>query len=102
MKDKFSYKFYKSKAWQDCRAGYIKSVYALCERCQCPGHIVHHKISLTPNNITNPVITLNWEQLEYLCLRCHNDEHGVGKPAEVIREGLCFDSKGDVVKSETD
>lgn len=72
--------FYKTTAWKRCRAAYIKSVGGLCERCLkdgliVPGYIVHHKCYLTPENITNPNVTLNWDNLEYLCLDCHNKEH---------------------------
>ena len=72
--------FYKSTAWQRCRDSYIKSVGGLCERCLAdglivPGYIVHHKCYLTPENIKDPSITLNFDNLEYLCHVCHNKEH---------------------------
>ena len=72
--------FYKSARWQKCRASYIKSVGGLCERCLSkglivPGDIVHHKCYLTPDNINDPATALNWDNLELLCLECHNKEH---------------------------
>ena len=72
--------FYKTAAWLKCRAAYIKSVGGLCERCLAdgkivPGFIVHHKCYLTPDNIQDPGISLNWDNLEYLCQDCHNKEH---------------------------
>ena len=72
--------FYKSTAWQQCRAAYIKSVGGLCERCLSegkivPGYIVHHKCYLTPDNINDPSVSLNFDNLEYLCQECHNQEH---------------------------
>ena len=39
------------------------------------GDIVHHKIRITAENVHDPEITLNFENLELLCRRCHNDEH---------------------------
>lgn len=77
--------FYKSAAWKKCRAGYIKYVGGLCERCLArglivPGYIVHHKIHLTQDNVMDPSITLNYENLEYLCRDCHNEEHFSSKP----------------------
>ncbi|HHT71895.1 MAG TPA: HNH endonuclease [Firmicutes bacterium] len=69
-------KFYKSKAWRQCRHAYSSSQHGLCERCGSAGWIVHHKIYLTPGNINSPEITLNWINLELLCLDCHNREHG--------------------------
>ena len=104
MAKEFSKKFYNSKAWLDCREGYIKSVHGLCNRCLkqgniVNGYIVHHKILLTPSNIDNPDITLNWNELEYLCIDCHNKEH-MGTHKEVVREGLMFNSRGEIVKKE--
>jgi 5-methylcytosine-specific restriction enzyme A len=107
MAKEFSKQFYKSKAWQECRAGYIQSVQGLCETCLeqgeiKPGYIVHHKVLLTPQNINDLEISLNWKLLKYECKQCHdkNDGHGVGNAGEVIREGLMFNEKGDVVKVE--
>lgn len=76
--------FYKSAAWEKCRAGYISYVGGLCERCLAKGYynagvIVHHKIHLTPDNIEIPEITLSYNNLELLCLECHNREHFKGK-----------------------
>lgn len=98
----FSISFYKSKAWLDCRDGYIQSAHGLCERCLDkgivkPGYIVHHKELLTPENINNPYVTLNWDKLEYVCQDCHNKEHH-GNDHEVVREGLTFDEKGELVE----
>jgi hypothetical protein len=100
MAQEWAKAFYKSKAWLDCRAAYIASVYGLCECCTRkgetkPGLILHHKIKLTPSNINNPDITLNHIHLEYLCLDCHNAEHSTSK---VLREGLMFDKEGQVVE----
>jgi 5-methylcytosine-specific restriction enzyme A len=89
--------FYNSKAWKKCRTGYIAGVYGLCEKCEAPGYILHHKKELTPENIHDPNVSLNWNNLEYLCLVCHNREHG-NSDHEVIREGLAFDSNGNVVR----
>lgn len=102
MAKEFSKAFYKSKAWLSCRAGFIQSVYGLCNRCleegkTIPGFIVHHKIYINANNINNYDIILNWDNLEYLCHEHHNKEH-FGKHKEVIREGLIFDSNGDIIE----
>ena len=96
MAQDFSRSFYKSKAWQQTRKAYIDEVNGLCERCKAkglytPGYIVHHKVKLTPRNINDPDITLNWDNLEYLCTECHNDEHLPSKPTA---DGLMFDEEG--------
>ncbi len=95
MAKDFAEAFYKSAAWLHCRASYIEHVHGLCERCHRPGYIVHHKCYLNPDNITDPDVTLNWDNLEYLCLDCHNREHG-GKDHKSVKDGLFFDENGDL------
>ena len=77
----FAEKLYKSKAWQRCRKVYAAKAGGLCERCLArglvtPGEIVHHRIHLTPNNVSDPTITMNFDNLELLCRNCHGKEHG--------------------------
>jgi len=106
MAKEWAKKFYNSTAWKKCRVAYIKSVQGLCETCLEQGEIrtgfiVHHKILLTPQNINNYEISLNWDYLKYECKEHHdeNEGHGVQKAGDVIREGLMFDDKGDIVPS---
>ena len=94
MAQSWSKVFYQSKAWRECRAGYIMTVQGLCERCRGLGYIVHHKTTLTEDNINDPMITLNWGQLEYLCLTCHNKVNTV----DDIRQGLSFNDKGELIE----
>jgi hypothetical protein len=93
----FAKKFYHSKVWRKCRASFIKYRLGQCERCINPGQIVHHKILLTPNNIDDPEITLNFRHLELLCQDCHNKEHHAKH--SVVAEGLMFDSTGQLVQA---
>lgn len=92
----FATKFYNSKAWQQCRDAYYISQHGICERCHGVGLIVHHKIELTPANINDPSIALNWANLELLCLECHNREHG---NVEVLEDGLSFDEDGNLTRA---
>jgi hypothetical protein len=89
-------KFYKSKAWQECRQAYFIYRHGICERCGRPGEIVHHKEYLTPANINDPNITMGFDNLELLCQDCHNKEHSK-QPS--IKEGLTFDAEGNPVQS---
>jgi 5-methylcytosine-specific restriction endonuclease McrA len=89
----FAKKFYKSKAWQDCREAFFKSKFGLCEQCGAGGVIVHHKIILTPQNINDPSVTMNWDKLELLCLLCHNKAHGSGSTSD----GTMFDAAGNLI-----
>lgn len=98
MAKEYAKKFYKSKEWIKCRTSYIKSVHGLCERCEAPGYIVHHKVHLNKSNISNPDITLNHNNLEYLCLDCHNEHHKFNREKiKVTREGFKFNDKGELV-----
>lgn len=77
----YAQEFYSSKAWKECRRTYAASVGGLCEICYrsgrvTPGEIVHHKIHITPQNITNPEIVLSWDNLELVCRDCHAQVHG--------------------------
>ena len=92
MAKDFSSQFYKSKVWQNTRAGYIRSVGGLCENClrsgiYKAGEIVHHKQELTPENINNPEIALSWDNLELLCRDCHAKTHGNKKRYHVDEFG---------------
>lgn len=76
--------FYVSWKWRKCRTAYAKSVGNMCERCRRRGIIevgskknpleTHHIIPLTDDNINDPNITLNWNNMELLCKRCHDEE----------------------------
>lgn len=76
----FAKQFYCSKAWKETRKAYAKSRGGLCERClrkglYRPGVIVHHKVYLSPENISDPAVSLCWDNLELLCRECHAQEH---------------------------
>lgn len=76
----FAASFYSSKPWQNTRLAFRKAKGGLCERClkdgrYSAGEIVHHKIPISPDNINDPDITLNWNNLELLCRDCHGKEH---------------------------
>lgn len=90
--------FYNSKAWLSCRESFISKRVAIdggkCERCDKAGKIVHHIKYITPTNINNPDITLNHDNLEYLCDYCHKVEHK--QAYNVTQDGLRFNSKGEL------
>lgn len=103
MAKEYAKAFYNSTAWIKCKNSYIKSVFGLCERCGKPGYIVHHKKHLTPNNINNPDITLNHDNLEYLCLECHNIEHKFKCERKPITAPYTrFDLQGNLIQVNSD
>ena len=72
--------FYKSRGWKNTREAYMKHARGLCERCLSkgiitPAEIVHHKVFLTPENINDPYVSLNWQNLEAVCRDCHAAIH---------------------------
>ena len=90
----YAKKFYRSKNWRKLRDLYMANQNYICERCGNLAHIVHHTVYITPQNINDPAVTLQWDNLEALCIDCHNSEH---MGSEIIAEGLRFDSNGDIV-----
>lgn len=69
-----------------------------CSLCGGRADQVHHIIPLTDENVTNPEISLNQENLMPVCLDCHNQLHdrfGNGSPA--LRDGYGFDSNGNLI-----
>ncbi|TYR78446.1 HNH endonuclease [Priestia megaterium] len=87
--------FYKGTAWRKCSKGFMQSKNYVCERCGGIAVICHHKTYITPENIHDPNITLNWMNLEALCQTCHQHEHFIGK---ICVDGLTFDSKGNLIR----
>lgn len=76
----------------------MQSQHYICERCGKVAIICHHKQYISPENINNPNITLNWNNLEALCQTCHNLEH---HSSNVIAEGLSFNSEGNLIQKDT-
>lgn len=71
---------YGKKAWRKCRDAYAKSVGGLCERCKSKGIItagviVHHKKHLNEHNKEDASVVYGYDNLELLCMKCHNEEH---------------------------
>lgn len=98
----FAERFYKSKRWQATAKAYAKSVGNLCEPCASqgsivPGEIVHHIVELTPENIHDPSIALDWTNLELVCRECHAIRH----PRSKRRRRYTVDAQGYVVACET-
>ena len=95
MAKDYAKSFYNSQAWRDTQAAYMASQYYICERCGSVARIVHHIQYITPQNIQDPNITLSWDNLQALCIDCHNAEHMSSGGA--CAEGLRFNSKGELV-----
>lgn len=94
MAQEWAEAFYDSTEWQKVRGYVVYREHGICQRCGRPGCIVHHRTYLTEQNINDEHITLDAGNLELLCQECHNREH-MGK--SVTRDGLVFDSNGDLI-----
>ena len=101
--------FYNSRVWKDVRKTVWLKQNLLCARCLKPVYvdgisdwipkenrrtgIVHHKEYLNDTNIEDDDITLNEDNLEGLCIECHNKEH---MTSDVTRKGYTFDENGNL------
>ena len=84
--------FYKGKAWRRVSAAYMASKCYICERCGKPASICHHRIWLNGSNVKDPYIALSFDNLEALCIECHNAEHGLRHNVTL------FNSDGSIAK----
>ena len=103
--------FYQSKAWKQVRKNIWLKQSCLCAECHRPVYvdkisewipkekrlkgIVHHKIHLDFINVHDDSIALNEDNLEGLCIDCHNKEHFT---TNILKEGLMFDDNGNLVE----
>ena len=100
MAREFAKPFYNSKQWKKCRLAYIAHRKAIdggiCETChERLGYIVHHKKELTPDNINDPDIALDFRNLKYDCHICHQKENAKDESAIDLVE-YEFDSDGQI------
>lgn len=91
----FAKGFYQSKEWKKVSRLYMSSRNYVCERCGEVATICHHKTYLTPQNITDPNISLSFDNLECLCQDCHNKEHFRQRYSPT---GTAFDENGNLVR----
>ena len=77
--------FYKSKQWEAFRKVIIaertdEDGFVHCCRCGKPilnkyDLIIHHKKELDEYNVNDTMVSLNPDNVECICFRCHNKEH---------------------------
>ena len=107
MAREFSKVFYKSKQWRQVRQIALQQAHFMCENEDCNECLnleVHHKIHLTPENIKDPKISLNLDNLKVLCRNCHFKEHEKDRIEAITGkvyvgdcdEGYYFDDMGNL------
>lgn len=100
--------FYASTLWRLNREYALKRDRYTCRRCGRLATVVHHKIHLTRDNISNPQISLNPDNLESLCDDCHKLEHDnerkdgnvsdeQKKIRQLIQPDYKFDDNGNII-----
>jgi 5-methylcytosine-specific restriction endonuclease McrA len=90
--------FYHSRPWRRLSRAFLLSRNYICERCGRPAEIAHHKKHLTAANVHDPAISLDPQNLEALCMECHNAEHfGTGG---AIARGYAFDENGEFIQTK--
>ena len=68
--------FYKSSAWRTAREIALKRDKYLCQDCkERPAEVVHHIKHLDKNNVNDPNISLNQDNLISICAMCHSLRH---------------------------
>lgn len=102
MAKDFSRGFYHSPAWRRARDAAMRRAHGLCEECLArgtvrPAEIVHHKVELTPANVSDPSVATDPSNLECVCRECHARLHGARGPC--VRDGLAFDVEGNLVRT---
>lgn len=99
--------FYHSSSWRKLRDFVFRRDRGLCQRCKKhnrikPGKIVHHIEPLSPENIDDPTISLNADNLELVCKQCHEEIHknlGYGTLNWAKNEPrVKFDSNGNIIQ----
>ncbi len=102
--------FYQTKVWKQVRKNVWLKQSCLCNRCHRAVYvngiseyipkerrlkgIVHHKEYLTDTNFNDDNIALNEDNLEGLCIDCHNKEHFT---TLATREDVIFDKDGNLI-----
>lgn len=102
--------FYNSTLWRKTSKMFVLSKSCICEKCgkpiYCRGindylpkekrrrYIVHHKIALDEVNYKDENISLNWDNLQLLCIDCHNSLNADA----VLRDDVMFDENGNLIK----
>jgi 5-methylcytosine-specific restriction endonuclease McrA len=95
MAKSWAIQFYKSKQWRATREYVLRRDMYTCKDCWARGNEVHHIIPLDENNINDPSISLNPDNLVTVCSLCHK-KITLGKGD--IADGYVFDSNGQVIK----
>lgn len=97
MSKDYARQFYNGKPWRKTQAAFMQSKNYLCEKCNDAARVVHHIRPITPENINDHKITLDWTNLQALCMDCHAAAHST---STTTAPGLRFNRRGEVVQCD--
>ena len=105
MAKEFSRAIYNGRRWRKSAKAYAESRCYICERCRNKfarrdgkrkRWMVHHRQPLTKENVHDDLLVYGWDNLQLLCIECHNAVHG---RADAGRR-MAFDADGNLVGFE--
>ena len=96
MAKEWAKQFYNSGEWKVARGIALRRDHFTCQYCEGRAEEIHHIIELTPENINDPNIALNPDNLMSLCHNCHT-KITQGSAGD-IQEGYIFDEDGMVIR----
>lgn len=100
MAKEWAQAFYHSKAWRAIRKRALIRDGFTCRFCGARATAVDHIKELTPENIGDPSISLNLDNLQSLCHDCHTiktmEDKGIIKPD--CGDEYYFDADGNLTK----
>ena len=88
-------RFYDSIAWKRTKQEVIMRERGICQVCGKRGTEVHHIIELNDENVDDPNIALNPDNLQLLCTSCHNQMRAEKEGRNPNR--VEFTESGDVI-----
>jgi len=87
--------FYNSGVWKTVRRQALSRDHYTCTHCYRRAEHVHHIIELSPDNLHDYTISLNPDNLQSLCMLCHDKET---KGCADLPQGFIFNEDGQVVR----
>lgn len=96
MSEAWAKAFYNTTKWKRVRKLCLIRDNYLC-KCGEAANEVHHKIHLTPQNVSDSLISLNLDNLISLCTSCHNSMHERFSECTGCIDGLVFDEDGNLI-----
>lgn len=100
MAKKFSEKIYSSQKWKRLRKQIAESNFYICQMCGRPFSsddiIIHHITHINQDNVDDPNVTFNSDNLCCVCRSCHAKIHRDDYRKKRGRN-ILFDADGNII-----